>query len=477
LPESQPSSWRRLHPAAMAVWAGEILGRLGLGLVALIFVGDELFLVVLGLLVASLGGVVVRYVRFSYRVESDALVLQGGLLRRYRRVLPIARIQSVDVVQKLTHRAFGVVELRIEVAGGQQTEAALSALHPEEAEALRVRLLSDLREARPDVPPLARVGAGELLLAGLTGGRVAVFAALLGYLQELLPDDVLIRFAERVGDTATIGLVTVLALAGLFVLVSMIFSIVATLFVYWDFMVRMEGNRIVVTRGLLEKRRAVVPLARLQAVRLDENLVRRVLGLASLRAVTAGYGARSQEQEETSMLLPVGRREAALRLAGEVLGTPAQALFEQLSPATHRAFLKRVLYAGVAGLGATAVGIVLIAQERLALVPLPVLALAGAMVLPVASWRALGHTLAGRLAVTRSGALVRRTTFVPVHNVQHLSLTVSPLQRLLGLATVRLAIPKAEARAFDLDQDRAEALFEALSSSLWKPWTEVRPSR
>jgi putative membrane protein len=448
------------------VWTSEIVGRLGLGLVALLVVGDELVLVVLALLGLSLAGVVVRYVRFSYRIEGDALVIQGGLLQRYRRVLPVARIQSVDVVQKLTHRAFGVVELRVEVAGGHQTEAALVALEPEEAEALRMRLLSDVREARPDVPPLAQVRPAELLLAGVTGGRVAVFAALLGYLQELLPEDVLVGFAERVGDTGARGLVTVLALASLLLVVSVIISVVATVFVYWDFTVRREGNRLVVTRGLFEKRRAVVPIARLQAIRLDENLVRRVFGLASLRAVTAGYAARSEDQQETSMLLPIARRDIAVRLAGDVLAMPADVLVGHLNPAPQRALVKRLLYAIPVGLAALAVGLVLVADGSVGFVPVPVLVLAGAGVLPVASWRALGHTVAGKHAVTRSGALVRRTTFVPVDNLQHLSLTVSPSQRLLGLATVRLAIPRTTASAIDLERPRADIRFDALASSL-----------
>jgi putative membrane protein len=466
LPESQPSSWRRLHPAALAVWTSEILGRLGLGLVALVVIGDELVLLVLALLVLSLAGVVVRYVRFSYRIEGSALVLQGGLLRRYRRVLPIARIQSVDVVQKLTHRAFRVIELRVEVAGGHQTEAALAALAPEEAEALRVRLLSDVREARPDIPPLVQVSPAELLLAGVTGGRVAVFAALLGYLQELLPEDVLAGFAQRVGDSGTRGLLTVLALVSLLLVISVIFSVIATVFVYWDFTVRREGERLVVTRGLFEKRRAVVPIARLQAIQLDENLIRRLFGLASLKAVTAGYAARSEDQQETSMLLPIGRREMAIRLAGDVLAMPANVLVERLDPAPRHAFVRRLLYAVPLGIAAVVVAVAIVADGPVGFVPLPILALAGAVVLPIASWRALGHTIAGKFAVTRSGALVRRTTFVPVVNLQHLSLTVSPLQRLLGLATVRLAIPRATATAIDLERPRAELRFEALASSL-----------
>ncbi|MDP8958822.1 MAG: PH domain-containing protein, partial [Actinomycetota bacterium] len=65
-------------------------------------------------------------------------------------------------------------------------------------------------------------------------------------------------------------------------------------------------------------------------------------------------------------------------------------------------------------------------------------------------WRALGYWYGGGHVVVRSGLLVRTTTFVPLANVQHLRLTVGPLQRVLGLATLRLAIPRAQPRAGDL---------------------------
>ena len=45
---------------------------------------------------------------------------------------------------------------------------------------------------------------------------------------------------------------------------------------------------LVVRRGLLERREARLPLARLQVVRIEESLLRRALGLASIRIQNAG---------------------------------------------------------------------------------------------------------------------------------------------------------------------------------------------
>lgn len=405
---------------------------------------------------------VVRFLRFRYRVEGAALIVEGGFLSRWRRVLPLARIQSVDVVQGLVHRAFGVVEVRVEVIGGRETEAALVALRPEQAEALRGTLLAGHREAPSDVPPLVRLGPGNLLVAGITGGRVAVFAVLLGYLQEFLPEDMVARVLERYGEAGLTGLAAIIVAVGLFLFVSLVISVVATVVVYWNFTLSRDGDRLVITRGLLQKRRAVIPIRRVQAVRLEENLVRRAFGLATLRASLAGYSGDQDEQQQSGMLLPIAGRAAALAVASDVLGAPADVLSDHLHPSPARALWHRLPIAVLFGLSAGVVGVLAFRRTgAFGFVALPV-----ATGLSYLSWRALGHTVAGRHAVTRSGALVRRTTFAAVENIQHLVLSASPTQRLLRLATVRFAVARANPAAADLDLAQAEERFVQLASKL-----------
>ncbi|MGH2779740.1 MAG: PH domain-containing protein, partial [Actinomycetota bacterium] len=169
-----PSEPRRLHPAAVAVWFIEDVRRLVLGLVPLLLARRELGLVAVGLIVVLAVYEAIRWLRFSYRIEGATLVVEGGLVSRYRRALPFARIQSVDVVEKLRHRAFDVVELRVETAGGSETEGSLVALKPPEVDWLRPLLLGEdeVQQSAPLAPPLVALTPGDLVVAALTGGRV-----------------------------------------------------------------------------------------------------------------------------------------------------------------------------------------------------------------------------------------------------------------------------------------------------------------
>jgi putative membrane protein len=458
------ASWRRLHPAAIAVWLSSIVGQLGLFIaLALVLRGDgpPQFFAIAAASIAAMSAVV-RWMRLSFRIERDTLIIRGGLLSRWRRVLPFSRIQSVDVVRKLTHRLFGVVELRVEVAGGRETEAPLVALSPHDADVIRAILLSEeAAHARPDTPPLVRMRPAQLLLAGVTGGRIAVAAALLGWMQQFLTEETAFRYFERVVAGGRSGLVVALIVGAFVLIASVTISLVGTILVFWNFTARRDGDRLVITRGLLQIRRAVVPIHRIQAIRLEENLLRRVFGLASLHVITAGY-AQGEDQQRTSMLLPIAGRAACLDLASRVLRTPADVVDARLEPAPRRALARRLAVAGLFG-GAVSAGGMLVFELGLVWAAVVIFV---AFALALLSWRALGHAVMGRHVVARSGALVRRSTIAAHGNVQHLSLVRSPTQRMLGLATVRLSIPRATTLMSDLDGAAGEDRFALLARGI-----------
>jgi putative membrane protein len=456
--------WRRLHPAAIAVWVSGIVSGLAIPLVVLLVLGGERGPLIFSAAFGSIAviGSAIRWARFGYRLDGRTLVLRGGLLQRWERTLPPARIQSVDVVQKLTHRAFGVVELRIEVVGGQGTEGALVALMPEDASHLRTLLMADhTDEGDRTEPPLVRMRPAELLLAGVTGGRVAVFAAIVGWVVQILPEGTFVETLDRLAGADRSDVETVLVIGGALLVASILISVVSTILVYWDFSALRRGDRLVITRGLLQTRRSVVPIARIQAIRMEENLVRRVLGLASLRVLTAGYGRGSGDEQQSSMLVPVADRERCVAIAEAVLGSGGL-LGIEVQPAPSRAFLRRLSLAVIVGAAALALGLAVRGAALAAALPVLPLAIGLAFL----SWRALGHAVVERHVVARSGALVRRTTVADQANIQHLVLRRSPTQRPFGLASVTLAIPKAATSVVDVDREVAEERFDELVARL-----------
>lgn len=460
--EQPASEASRLPAAAIPVMTAEHALPLLIAAIPLLsvsFIGRWLALVPVALAVV---GPVIRFLRFRYTFSGDLLILEGGLLFHWRREIPFARIQSVDSVQKLRHRLFGVVELRVEVIGGRATEASFPALQPQEADRIRSTLLEGSPEPQEEGrnrPHLAQLGPAELLLAGATGGRVAVVALLLGYVQELLPEDTATSLFERLARSGPAVIVGAVVAA---LVLSVALSLIATVVVYWDFTVRREGRRVHITRGLLERRSAFIPLNRVQALKVSANPVRRVLGLAAVSAVLAGYNAQKQEGQETSMVLPIARRSDAFDIVGRLLDVDANLVSLELERLPPRALAHRLLFPVVAASALGAGGWALLGTRGafgFAAVPIVV-------AWSWLAWQGAGHAFAGDHFLVRSGALFRRYFVVPVANVQDLQLNRSPLQRALSLATLRLRIPKASPGVAGLDKLRAAERFEALGEMM-----------
>src|SRR5215207_6364344 len=108
------SSEKRLHPVAMLVGAIKTLRRWVSGLV---FPGVVLLVAAL----AALWGFL-SWRATSYTVTGNSFRLRQGVFQKNERTIPLEHVQSVDIVQGIIQRAFGVVEVRIETAGGGASE-------------------------------------------------------------------------------------------------------------------------------------------------------------------------------------------------------------------------------------------------------------------------------------------------------------------------------------------------------------------
>lgn len=474
----------RLHPAVMLIWplgqAGPLLLLLVAGALPAPFVG--------ALLAVSAVTSVVRYLRFTWRVDEHTLIIEQGLLQRQRRVIPLERIQTVDLTRKLRHRLLGVVEVRVEAVGGGETEGRLDALAVGDGARLRTVLLRQRDRAAGDgggagVPapptrppstgaqPLARLGPDRLVVAGLTGGRVGVAAALLGFLQQ--------AFAERIDEVlqrapALLGARGIVTVAVIAVLGAFALSIVATVVAYWDFTVTREDATLRIHRGLLEQRSDTLPLRRVQAVRVEENLLRRLLGFAAVKVDVAGRSGG--EGRDTGILLPLGRRSEAFALAARILDCEELAAVDPAAM-PRRARTRRIVRAVVLVALLTVPAVLVFDTAGLLTALLVVPAVAAA----VASYRALGHAELDAFVVARSGLLVRRTAFVLTARLQSLELTASPPQRWRRLATLDLQIARSPGvwsgpQLIDLDADAGRALLGELAATMRPGRTPLPPA-
>jgi len=145
---------RRLEPAIKKVWMIQYTGFVLLLSAGLFFfyelpaffrtIDDRLLPPgLLTMLVFGLGiGLSILVPRLRYRfwlfdLHAEELYLERGILTRVRTIVPLRRIQHLDVSQNILEREFELGKLIVYTAGTQNNAVILPGLPYETAEALR----------------------------------------------------------------------------------------------------------------------------------------------------------------------------------------------------------------------------------------------------------------------------------------------------------------------------------------------------
>jgi putative membrane protein len=249
-------------------------------------------------------------------------------------------------------------------------------------------------------------------------------------------------------------------------------SIAVTVLVYWDFTLVREGPNLRVRRGLLEQRMDTIPLRRVQAVRVEENILRRLLGRAAVKVDIAGRTG-SEGGRDTGILLPLGRRADAFRLVATVLDQPGL-IDVPLAPMPRRARNRRLFRAGALTAAAVVAAVAVWGWAGLFAVGLGVPAAWAA----VDAYRNLGQGRGHEVVIASSGVLVRRTVYVPVTRLQSVALTATPFQRWRDLGTLELQIARSPGvwggpQMLDIDAGDGRRMLAALAADADQPAVEA----
>ncbi len=464
---SQPVFEGRLHPLTLLF--GILKGLRGaIPILPLILFGGRWTWVGLLILIfaASVVSAAVRYFSFSYRIEGNELITHQGIIGHKQRNIPLERVQEIRIEQGLLHRIFDVVDAKIETGGGEGAEASLSVLSRAEAERLRQAVferiesikagkagVSDIREdaisdrAMPERTVIRRLSIKDLILAGLTTNHLVSAIVLAGMLWNFADDILPGNFYQRAEDLvyhltrqlaaqgamqtmiiAALGIVTVFV-------IGLIFSITGSIILFYGFTFSRRGDDLLRSYGLLTRRASSLPRHRIQVLKIEEKMLRRLFGLATLRADTSG-GQRENEDDNQGrdVLLPIVRRAEVKELLPVFFPdlTSEEGQWRRVSKlAIRRGTIKGGIFCLI-----LASALFAYQRELIALWPLLLLPLVYAI--NIFRYRTLGYSMGKNYFITRRGWLGRSTHIVPVKKIQAVEISQTPFDRRLGLATMSL---------------------------------------
>lgn len=135
-------AWTRVSRAFVwSFFVGALVFLLPIGIAQLLFL-PTLGLVWLTIPLALLAVRHVEWRRTAYALDGDRLMTRSGWWRRRQVILPMDKIQSIDLAENFVGRWFGIATLRLGVAGGSLGGHIIPAIPREAARILRKDLLS-----------------------------------------------------------------------------------------------------------------------------------------------------------------------------------------------------------------------------------------------------------------------------------------------------------------------------------------------
>lgn len=285
---------------------------------------------------------IIKWKRYVYWFEDNELRIEYGLFVKKKRYIPFDRIQSLDYTEGILHRPFNLVKVNVETAGGSasvKAEAELTAITKDAAAIIEKEMADAKRrkafdgdvedgeesyeaEEAPLVRKVFKMSGKDLIILATTSGGIGLIisgaAVFLSQFADILPFD---RMYEGLSVFIKSGIFLVAFIVFVILLIIWGISVAMTFLAYYGFTVQVENEDIVITRGLLEKKRITVPLNRVQSVRVIENPFRQLFGYANVVIDSAGGGV-AQDSARIN-LLPLVKKKKAF--------APLQELFPELS--------------------------------------------------------------------------------------------------------------------------------------------------
>ena len=265
----------------------------------------------LGIFLLVVGYHVACYLTQTYELTEDALIFRKGIFVKQEIIVPYERMQTIKKNQWFYMVPFGLVRLMVETAAhsGKEAEVDLPlvpyALY-DELEARRrneTQIISKEKTRQADFS----LSSKDLLTFALTELSLLAPVVLMFGVLQVIPDSVQDKLW---GQFSQLVIVVAVALFCVAYLLTTIFMVLKTVIKYANFQIFQENSGALrIEYGLLEQKSQVIPMSKIQGVRIKQNIFRLFLGLVSVDLLIAG-GQEKQEGEKESLtthpiLIPV----------------------------------------------------------------------------------------------------------------------------------------------------------------------------
>ncbi|CAI8902568.1 putative membrane protein [Brevibacillus sp. IT-7CA2] len=310
---------------------------------------------------------VLKWVSYKYRLDDTSFHLYEGIFTKKKQTIPFTKIQNVNRHTTLLHRICKVTSIRFETGMvGDDSTVEFAVISLDEADRLEsyakqaVRLVREpeAEGKEEDTTSHEEIGTQyttpertihftptkkEIIKASFTSLSFLGMITLLVWAYFKLTE--YIDVEEQV--VGIYSLITsswtwiTLTAVGLLVL-SIVFGMVTTYFRYGKYEISSDHERIYIAKGVIEETAFSIAKERVQAIKIKQSLLKRMLGLAEVKLTVVGGDSDSdKDKQDVSSLYPFLPVKRAYEMISEIL--PAYEVTEEMTSLPQKSLWVRLL--------------------------------------------------------------------------------------------------------------------------------------
>ena len=242
-----------------------------------------------------------KYFSQTYQISSEKIILYRGFFRKRETDIPYERIQTIKQRQWFFFKPFGVIQLLIETAGGESTqaEASMPAVNIEVWEWIEKYRQGDQPESEIHSAGLEMqkesssadytVTNSQIVLFALTDlSIIATLIAVIIFISEFIPENWITTTTSMAESLLRAGWLASLSILFVSLVFVMLLSLLRTFIQYYNFQVNRTNQTLTIESGLFERKIQKIPVEKIQGLKIRQQPVRKLLGISTVELLLAG---------------------------------------------------------------------------------------------------------------------------------------------------------------------------------------------
>ena len=445
-------------------------------------------LIMIIILFTLLPSLVLNFIFFKFRITDKEIYINSGIIAKKKRVIPLTKVQNVNLSQNFLQKLFGLTRVQIETAGDIQAEGVLEFVSNKDADSISniIKLYQSNIEKQQETnfqlednfvlttssqdEELFQMSLKDILIYGAMRFRplflifgfwlystLQQFSVLNNQMNDFLEENV---ENLRGMDIIQLSLFVVGSIILIF-LVSWIMDIIWTANIHYGFTLKNEKNKLIINSGFLNKQMLTIPFKKVQQISIISNIVKQKFGFYSLRLYTAGFGLQAKGND---LAIPNSKLDKVYDVIDKIKNYRIPYEFNQISKKSiRRAFVRYSLIL----LTITALILFKDIYGLFILVLLPIL-----YYFAFLDWKNRGYYFDDNTLFIKYGVIIKKINIISANKIQIMRIKETFFQRRLGLATLILdtaaVAAGSETIIRDIDKDVAQQLFDLINDKLNK---------